>query len=63
MLGLQAVIWPASESKMNAAGALAWPAWTTKPLVGLKTTPVGAPPGILTTSGAMTGMLPRTAPE
>jgi hypothetical protein len=48
---------------MNAAGALAWPAWTTKPFVGLKTTPVGAPPGILTTSGAMTGTLPRTAPE
>lgn len=60
---LQAVILPASESKTKFAGALAWPAWTTKPLVGLKTMPVGAPPGMLTTSGVIVGMVPLSAPE
>jgi hypothetical protein len=31
-------------------------------LVELNTTPVGAPPGIFTTSGTITGMLPLTPP-
>jgi hypothetical protein len=47
---------------MKAAGALAAPLWTTKPSVGLKTMPVGAPPGMLTTSGAIAGIEPFTAP-
>src|ERR687888_648734 len=42
--GLQPVIVPASESKMNSAGPLALPEWTTKPSVPLNTCPVGAPP-------------------
>jgi hypothetical protein len=50
---------PASESKMKGAGA----PLTLKPLVGLKTVPVGLPPGIVTTRGRITGMLLRTPPE
>src|SRR3954464_941341 len=48
---------------MNRAGALWVPLSMTNPFVGLNTVPVGAPPGMLTTSGAVTGMLPRTPPE
>ncbi len=59
---LHAVIAPDSESKMKVAGADAPPTRTTKSVVGLKTVPVGAPPGMLTTSGTMVGMLPLTPP-
>src|ERR671936_661369 len=54
----QAVIVPASESKMNRAGA----PLTGNPLVGLNTVPVGAPPAMSTTSGTIIGMLRRTPP-
>jgi len=54
-----AVIVPASESKMNLDGE----PLTGKPLVGLKTVPVGAPPVMLTTSGTIIGMLLPTPPE
>jgi hypothetical protein len=60
--GFQPVTSPASESKMNRAGPLASPARTTNPAVGLKTCPVGAPPGMLTTSGALVMGLPPTKP-
>ena len=36
---------------------------TLKPPVALNTTPVGAPTGMLTTSGGVIGMLLRTPPE
>ena len=54
---LQAVISPASEAKMKLDGALPPEPVTTKSIVGLNTMPVGAPPGMLTTSGTITGML------
>ncbi len=44
---------------MKCAGA----PLTLKPPVALKTIPVGAPPGMPTTSGRVTGMLLRTPPE
>src|SRR6266498_3414407 len=60
--GFQPVTNPASESKMNRAGPLEVPDWTTNPGVGLKTCPVGAPPGMLTTSPAFWIGLPLTKP-
>ena len=60
--GFQPVTSPASESNRNNAGPLAAPAWTTNPGVGLKTCPVGAPPGMFTTSGALLMGLPLTKP-
>jgi hypothetical protein len=56
--GFHAVIVPASESKMKRAGA----PFTGKPLVGLYTVPVGAPPVMSTTSGTIIGTLRRTPP-
>jgi hypothetical protein len=47
---------------MNSAGPLAPPEQTTNPGVGLKTCPVGAPPGMFTTSGALWMGLPLTRP-
>src|SRR4029077_1201871 len=48
--GLHARIWPVIEEKMKAAGALVVPLLSTKPVVGLKTWPVGSegPPGRVT---------------
>src|SRR4030095_12496679 len=60
--GFQPVTSPASESNRNNAGPLAVPEWTTNPGVGLKTCPVGAPPGMFTTSGAFWMGLPLTKP-
>ena len=40
--GLQAMIWPLSEEKMNSAGPMPALDLSTKPLVGLNTWPVGA---------------------
>jgi hypothetical protein len=51
--GFQPVTSPASESNRNNAGPLAVPERTTNPGVGLKTCPVGAPPAMFTTSGAL----------
>jgi hypothetical protein len=48
---------------MKAAGPLAAPEWTTNPDVGLKTCPVGAPPGMFTTSGTFWIGLPLTKPR
>ena len=54
------VMSPFSDAKMNAAGPDDVPDFTTKPLVGLNTCPVGAPSGMLTTSGtADTGVFLR----
>ena len=58
----QAVIMPASESKMNVAGRSWFPTCTLKEVDGLKTVPVGAPPGIETTSGAIEIGIPWAAP-
>src|SRR2546423_14054600 len=55
----QAVIRPASESKMKWAAV---PLWSLNPEVGLNTMPVGAPPGMLTARVRTTGLLPRTPP-
>src|SRR4029450_7508996 len=60
--GFQPVTSPASESNRNSAGPLAAPAWTSNPGVGLKTCPVGAPPGMFTTNGALLMGLPLTKP-
>ena len=59
---LHAVIRPASESKMKLAGADPASVRTTKSPEGLNTTPVGAPSGMLTTSGAICGIPPFTPP-
>src|SRR6187397_2156162 len=59
--GFQPVTAPDSEAKMNAAGPLLVPSVTTKSVVRLATWPVGAPPGIVTLNGAMSG-LPPTSP-
>ena len=58
---LHAVMSPASESKMNVAGAPA--ERTMNPPVGLKTRPVGAPPSTGTTSNGPSNGLPCTAPR
>jgi len=60
--GFQPEMTPASEAKMNSAAPLCLPWCTTKPLVPLKTWPVGAPPGIFTTSGTGVSGLPPMAP-
>src|SRR5437867_1085202 len=60
--GFQPVTSPTSESKRKAAGPLAAPECTTNPGVPLKTCPVGAPPGIFTTSPAFWMGLPLTKP-
>src|SRR4029450_7213103 len=60
--GFQPVTSPASESNRNNAGPLAAPERTTNPGVGLNTCPVGAPPGMFTTSGALLMGLPLTKP-
>jgi len=57
-VSVQAVIVPASESKMNLAGTRVSPTLSLNPLVGLNTCPVGAPPGTETTSGTwLTGQI------
>ena len=53
---------PDSESKRKSAGPLPVGVCTTKSLVELNTVPVGAPCGMLTTSGTIAGMLPSTPP-
>src|SRR5512141_645913 len=61
----QAVSEPCSPAKMNSAGpVLPWVESTNR-VVGLNTTPVGAPPpGMLTVSGTLAGGLPGVvAPE
>jgi len=60
--GAQALIVPASESKMNRAGVGVPATSTLNPVVGLNTWPVGAPAGIVTTSGAIAIGMPPTAP-
>src|SRR4029450_4135298 len=60
--GFQPVTSPASELNRNNAGPLAVPGCTPTPGVGLKTCPVGAPPGMFTTSGAFWMGLPLTKP-
>src|SRR5437764_15305889 len=55
----QAEITPASESKMNLAAPVPP---SLNPDVLFHTIPVGAPPGIETTSGTICGMLPLTPP-
>src|SRR5262245_52114546 len=53
---------PVFEAKMNSACPCAVPDRTTKSVVGLKTCPVGAPPGMLTVSGNLTNAEPLTSP-
>jgi hypothetical protein len=60
--GFQPVTSPASESNRNSAGPLASPSRTSNPGVPLNTCPVGAPPGMFTTSGAFWMGLPLTKP-
>lgn len=60
---LHALTTPFSESKMKFAGADPVSLWTTKSLVELNTIPLGAPFGMLTTSGTMLGMLSLTPPR
>ena len=54
-VGFQAVIVPASLANTKKAGE---PFDSTKSVVSLNTCPVGAPPGIETTSGTMVGEPP-----
>src|SRR5262245_1318473 len=70
-VGFQPLIQPVVEAKMNTDGAVVVPSVTEKslelpvPMIGwlmLNTCPVGAPPGMATLKGAVTG-LPLTAPR
>src|SRR3954447_18354576 len=62
--GFHPLITPVCEAKMNRAGPLDAPECTTKSAVLFETIPVGAPPpGIVTTSDALTIGPPPTSPE
>src|SRR4051812_37251846 len=54
--GFQPVIRPASDAKMNALGRVTPPAVTAKSVVLLNTCPVGAPPGMVTLNGWVSGL-------
>jgi len=61
-LAFQPVIVPPSDAKMNVAGPLSIPLVTTKSVVELKTCPVGAPPGMVTTRVFLVNAEPATSP-
>src|SRR2546423_298623 len=62
--GLHPVMSPSSEAKRNSEAPLCpAPSETTKPSPGLNTVPVGAPPGMFTTSGTASAGWPGVAPR